>query len=165
VDATGNIDLNAAADTSGLSQVKALVEEDKPVDISGNNTLTVTSTGTRPTVTPEEKSNDLLSNFGKGAMGALTATGTNLLRQNLTKGITQNLARPTTAPRPKTAPPKPPSGLTALKPKTMSAQQMAAMQKAPVAKAPAYIPPKKMDVSKLTPLTNISGLTALLGKG
>jgi hypothetical protein len=42
---------------------------------------------------------------------------------------------------------------------------MAAMQKAPAAKASTYVPPKKVDVSTLTPLTNISGLTALLKKG
>ena len=165
VDGSGNVDLNAAADTSGLSQVKALVEEDKPVDISGDNTLTVTSTGTRPTGT-EDKSSDVLANIGQGAVGALTATGTNLLRQNLTKGITKNLVRPTTArPKPPTAQARPPSGLSSVKPKTLSAQQMAAMQKAPVAQSTGYVPPKKMDVSKLTPLTNISGLTALLGKG
>ena len=166
VDSNGNVDLNAAADTSGLSQVQALVEEDKPVDISSGNTLTVTSTGTRPTGA-EDKSSDVLSNIGQGAVGALTATGTNLLRQNLTKGITKNLVRPTTArPKPPTAQARPPSGLSSVKPKTLSAQQMAAMQRAPAAQAQTgYVPPKKMDVSKLTPLTNISGLTALLGKG
>jgi hypothetical protein len=166
VDSSGNIDVNAAADTSGLAQVKALADEDKPVDISGDNTLTITSTGTRPAgATDESKTDDVLSNIGKGVTGALATTGTNLLRSNITKGITQNLVRPTT-PRPKTTLARPPSGLSAVKPKTMTAQQMAAMQKAPAAKTQtAYVPPKKMDVSKLTPLTNISGLTALLGKG
>jgi len=165
VDTSANIDVNSAADTSGLAQVKALVEEDKPVDISGESTPAVSPTGTKPASLIEEKPNDFLSNFGKGATGALTATGTNLIRQNLTKGLTKNVVRPTTAAKTPTAAPKPTSGLTAVKPKTMTAQQMAAMQKSQFAKPPAYVPPKKMDVTKLTPLTNISGLTALLGKG
>jgi hypothetical protein len=140
---------------------------------SGNATVpgstTTTTSGlptTRPTV-PEN--NDILSTIGKAATGALTATGTNLLKSGITKDL-NNIVKPSVVPKTPTPVTKNvPAGAlaqVAAKPAAMSAQQMLALQSANKKAAQnIYVPPKKMDVSKLTPLKSISGLTALLRKG
>lgn len=112
---------------------------------------------------PENIKNTLVS-------GALNQVLRPAIRQGLTKAIrgtpTRQVAR-----RPQ---PKPKANLTPEQLAMIRSAQGAQKQPAQKidmskilakAKTPAYVPPKKVDVSKLTPITNVASLSSILGGG
>lgn len=105
-----------------------------------------------------------------GAPAAIAAGLTNALKQGVTKAVRGALTRPAVRT---TARPSKKTGV----PTKLTAAQIAALKGAqPKAKAPANIdisklkaptkvaaPPKKVDVRTLSPVTNIAGLSSLVG--
>lgn len=155
------------------------VAEDKskmPQDILASmNDIGITPMG-------DEKPVDIAGSDEKPAGGGLSslvdtrnitpaAIGAGVLKQvinpaiksGLTKALTRSTPRPTAPKTARVAPAKQLSGaqLAAARSKGTAAPATKAV---PMTRTAQYAPPKKVDVSKLTPITNISGLTSMLAK-
>lgn len=130
--------------------------EEKPVDIAGME---------------EKPATGGLSSFVDTSKITPAAIGAGVLNQvikpsiksGLTKALTRSAPRPTAPKTARVAPAKQLSGaqLQAARAKSTGAPTTKAV---PTTRTAQYTPPKKADVSKLTPITNISGLTSMLMK-
>jgi hypothetical protein len=134
--------------------------EEKPVDIAGAQEKPTTgglaSLVDTSKVTPAA--------IGAGVLNQVVRPA---IRQGLTKAVMGTPTRRPVAKKPtQLAAPKQLSGAQLQAARTAAGQRKAApaTKAAPTTQVARVAPPKKADVSKLTPITNISGLTSMLMK-
>lgn len=135
-------------------------DEDKPVDIAGLNTVN----GGLNSLTGQQSLTQDTGTTGKTILaGALNQFLKPAIRQDVTKALFRPVTR-----QPVRKVTKPPAKKTILTPEQVMAMRKPATT---VAAGPTTVnqakpgitaPPKKVDVSKLTPVTNIASLTSLL---
>lgn len=147
-------------------------------DVTGSQSLqSLDDSGTKPAetagglnATSDQSGSSGISNK---VVGTLASGLGSLVKQGVTKSVKGNLTQTSARPPVKRVP------VPISAPKKLSATQLAALTKTtPVAPSRTTAssvgalkpvtsmttPPKKVDVSKLTPVTNIASLSALLGK-
>jgi hypothetical protein len=162
---------------SGLGEETFGLPSDGTVDIAEGDVAAPDIAGTESIIE---------GGLNKVQQGLVDATDTSKMKDQLISGALQQVVRPairqglTRAIR---GTPTRPVRKQPVKPKQpLTAEQMARVRTATGAqgqpakkidmdkvlaqsKKPTYVPPKKVDVSKLTPVTNVASLTSILGGG